>query len=71
MYASSPPVEEDDPGRFHALFGRNSLIFTLRVLRVRPAVAAATLPALARLQGVSSKIPTPRTAGQTYLDQRR
>jgi len=25
-YASKPPVESGDPGRFHALFGRDSLI---------------------------------------------
>jgi glycogen debranching enzyme len=50
-YASSPPVEEDDPGRFHALFGRDSLIFALQVLPERPDVAAATLRAHAALLG--------------------
>jgi glycogen debranching enzyme len=50
-YASSPPVEAGDPGRFHALFGRDSLIFALQVLRVRPDVAPATLRALAARQG--------------------
>lgn len=50
-YASTAPVDADDPGRFHALFGRDSLIFGLQVLPVRPAVAAATLRALAALQG--------------------
>ncbi len=50
-YASSPPVEPGDPGRFHALFGRDSLICALQVLPARPDVARATLRALARLQG--------------------
>ena len=50
-YASSPPVEPGDPGRFHALFGRDSLITSLQVLPERPDVARATLRALARLQG--------------------
>lgn len=50
-YASSPPVDPEDPGRFHALFGRDSLIFALQVLPVRPDVAPATLRALAALQG--------------------
>jgi glycogen debranching enzyme len=50
-YASTPPVEEGDPGRFHALFGRDSLITSLQVLPERPDVARATLRALARLQG--------------------
>jgi glycogen debranching enzyme len=50
-YASTPPVDAADPGRFHALFGRDSLITALQVLPARPAVARATLRALARLQG--------------------
>jgi glycogen debranching enzyme len=50
-YASSPPVEPGDPGRFHALFGRDSLITALQVLPERPDVARATLRALARRQG--------------------
>jgi glycogen debranching enzyme len=50
-YASAPPVEPGDPGRFHALFGRDSLITSLQVLPERPDVARATLRALARLQG--------------------
>src|SRR5512144_2873114 len=50
-YASAPPVEPGDPGRFHALFGRDSLITALQVLPERPDVARATLRALARLQG--------------------
>jgi glycogen debranching enzyme len=53
-YASTPPVEAGDPGRFHALFGRDSLICSLQVLpagRVGADTARATLRALARLQG--------------------
>ena len=50
-YASTPPVAEGDPGRYHALFGRDSLITALQVLPARPDVAAATLRALAALQG--------------------
>jgi glycogen debranching enzyme len=50
-YASAPPVEPGDPGRFHGLFGRDSLITSLQVLPARPDVAAATLRALAARQG--------------------
>jgi glycogen debranching enzyme len=50
-YASALPVEPGDPGRFHALFGRDSLITSLQVLPVRPGVARSTLRALARRQG--------------------
>jgi glycogen debranching enzyme len=50
-YASTPPVAADDPGRYHALFGRDSLITALQVLPQRPAVARATLRQLAALQG--------------------
>jgi glycogen debranching enzyme len=50
-YASSLPVAENDPGRFHALFGRDSLITSLQLLPVRPDVAHATLRALGARQG--------------------
>ncbi len=50
-YASSPPVAAGDPGRFHALFGRDSLITSLQVLPSRPEIARATVRAHARLQG--------------------
>jgi glycogen debranching enzyme len=50
-YASTPPVEEGDPGRFHALFGRDSLITALQLLPVRPEIARATLRGLAARQG--------------------
>jgi glycogen debranching enzyme len=51
LYASTPPVEEGDPGRFHALFGRDSLIAALQLLPAQPDIAAATLRALAARQG--------------------
>ena len=50
-YASMPPQEPGDPGRFHALFGRDSLICALQVLPAAPEVARATLRALASRQG--------------------
>jgi len=52
-YASLPPQEPGDPGRFHALFGRDSLITALQVLPAAPQVARATLRALAALQAVA------------------
>jgi glycogen debranching enzyme len=51
LYASALPVEDGDPGRFHALFGRDSLIVALQLLPWRPDIAAATLRALAVRQG--------------------
>ncbi len=51
VYASADPVAAGDPGRFHALFGRDSLITALQVLPDRPEIAAATLRALAERQG--------------------
>jgi glycogen debranching enzyme len=51
LYASSLPVDDADPGRFHALFGRDALIAALQLLPVRPGLAPATLRALARRQG--------------------
>jgi glycogen debranching enzyme len=50
-YASAEPVAPGDPGRFHALFGRDSAIVSLELLPVRPDLARATLRALASLQG--------------------
>ncbi len=50
-YASAPPQAAEDPGRFHALFGRDSLIVALQELPGRPEVARATLRAHAALVG--------------------
>jgi glycogen debranching enzyme len=50
-HASAAASRDGDPGRFNALFGRDSLITALQVLPARPDVAAATLRALAALQG--------------------
>jgi glycogen debranching enzyme len=50
-YASAPPVEPGDPGRFHALFGRDALITALQLLPERPQIGRATLHALAARQG--------------------
>ena len=50
-YASTPPVEPGDLGRFHALFGRDGLICALQVMPARNDVARATLRALAARQG--------------------
>jgi len=50
------PFASGAPGRFHALFGRDSAIVALQVLPARPDVARATLRALAALQG-SREVP--------------
>ncbi|HET8560522.1 MAG TPA: hypothetical protein VFL69_08405 [Marmoricola sp.] len=69
-YASSQPVDSDDPGRFHALFGRDSLIFALQVLPVRPEVAPATLRALAALQGQRHDPETEEQPGRIIHEYR-
>jgi glycogen debranching enzyme len=63
-YASAVPVEPGDPGRFHGLFGRDSLITSLQVLPVRPEVARATLRALARRQGTRHDPETEEEPGK-------
>jgi glycogen debranching enzyme len=71
LYASTPPVEEGDPGRFHALFGRDSLIAALQLLPARPEVARGTLRALAARQGRSSHPGTleePGRIGHEFRD---
>ena len=70
VYASTPPVSEDDPGRFHALFGRDSLITALQVLPERPEVAAATLRALAARQGRSDDPETDEQPGKILHEDR-
>ena len=47
---------DGDPGRFHRLFGRDRLITSLRCCPARPDVAAATLRALAAIQGTHEDV---------------
>jgi glycogen debranching enzyme len=71
-YASTPPVEEGDPGRFNALFGRDSLITALQLLPERPDVAHATLRALAGRQGKADHAGTleaPGKIGHEFRDR--
>jgi glycogen debranching enzyme len=63
-YASAAPVAVGDPGRFHALFGRDAAIVSLEVLPARPDVARATLRALASLQGVAEDPETDEEPGK-------
>ncbi len=63
-YASLPPQEPGDPGRFHALFGRDSLICALQVLPAAPEVARATLRALAARQGTRTDPETDEEPGK-------
>jgi len=60
-YASADSVAAGDPGRFHALFGRDSLLTALQVLPDRPDIATATLRVLAERQG---RTEDPRTEEQ-------
>jgi glycogen debranching enzyme len=69
-YASTPPVEAGDPGRFHALFGRDALITALQVLPARPDVAGATLRALAALQGSAEDPDTDEEPGKILHEYR-
>lgn len=69
-YASSQPIDRDDPGRFHALFGRDSLITSLQVLPQRPDVARATLRALAALQGTVDDPDTDEEPGKIVHEYR-
>jgi glycogen debranching enzyme len=69
-YASLPPQEPGDPGRFHALFGRDSLITALQVLPAAPDVARATLRALAALQGTIDDPETDEEPGKILHEYR-
>ncbi len=64
LYASSESVAEDDPGRYHALFGRDSLISALALLPAAPQIAAATLRALAARQGTRENRATLEAPGK-------
>lgn len=72
LYASSLPVTQGDPGRFHALFGRDSLISALALLPVAPDIASATLRALAARQGTREDpvtLEAPGKIGHEFRDQ--
>jgi len=69
-YASSLPVDPDDPGRFHALFGRDSLITSLQVMPARPDVACATLRVLAAMQGRANDAETDEEPGKIVHEYR-
>ena len=69
-YASSLPIDAQDPGRFHALFGRDSLIYSLQVMPEQPAVARATLRALAALQGQREDPDTDEGQGKIVHEYR-
>src|ERR1700710_2618475 len=69
-YASTPPMEPGDPGRFHALFGRDALITALQVLPERPDVARPPLPALAALQGSRDDPETDEEPGKILHEYR-
>ncbi len=70
LHASTEPLDAEDPGRFHALFGRDSLITALQVLPERPQVAAATLRALAQRQGRSEDPETEEQPGRILHEDR-
>lgn len=69
-YASSESTDADDPGRFHALFGRDSLIASLQLLPARPDVARATLRALAGMQGTRDDPETDEEPGKIVHEYR-
>jgi glycogen debranching enzyme len=69
-YASSRSIGADDPGRFHALFGRDSLIYSLQVMPQHPQVARATLRTLADLQGRSHDAETDEEPGKIVHEYR-
>jgi glycogen debranching enzyme len=68
--ASSASVGAGDPGRYNCLFGRDSLITALAVLPARPDVAAATLRALARLQGTREDVTWDEEPGKIVHEVR-
>jgi glycogen debranching enzyme len=68
--ASSASVREGDPGRYHCLFGRDSLITALALLPVRADVAAATLRALAAIQGAREDVTWDEEPGKIVHEVR-
>jgi glycogen debranching enzyme len=69
-YASSLPIDAKDPGRYHALFGRDSLIYSLQVMPEQPEVARATLRVLAALQGQREDPETDEGQGKIVHEYR-
>ena len=69
-YASSLPIDAQDPGRFHALFGRDSLIYSLQVMPEQPDVARATLRVLAALHGRGEDPQTDEEHGKIVHEYR-
>ena len=69
-YASSLPIDAEDPGRFHALFGRDSLISSLQVMPAQPEVARATLRVLAAMQGRRDDPETDEEPGKIVHEYR-
>jgi glycogen debranching enzyme len=63
-YASAEPADARDPGRFHALFGRDAAIASLQLLPERPDIARATLRALASRQGTIEDPETDEEPGK-------
>lgn len=63
-YASAESVSAGDPGRFHALFGRDAAITSLQLLPARPQIARATLRGLASLQGTVDDPETEEEPGK-------
>jgi glycogen debranching enzyme len=68
--ASSASQREGDPGRYNCLFGRDSLITALAVLPARPDVAAATLRALAAIQGTREDVTWDEEPGKIVHEVR-
>lgn len=69
-YASSPSIDATDPGRYHCLFGRDSLITALQALPLRPEMAAATLRTLAAQQGTIDDPETDEQPGRIVHEYR-
>lgn len=69
-HASATAQGAGDPGRFHALFGRDSLITALQVLPTRPEVARATLRTLAAGIGRRSDPGTLEEPGKVLHESR-
>jgi glycogen debranching enzyme len=68
--ASSASLGAGDPGRYNCLFGRDSLITALAVLPARPEVAAATLRALAAIQGTREDVTWDEEPGKSVHEVR-